>query len=162
MTAVLPARRKAVLVSLLAALFLTILPLPWWASEYRPQWAALVLIYWCMSAPRQVGVFWAFATGIVLDVLSGSVLGQHALSLSVVGYLALELHQRILPFPLWQQALSVWLLLLVERLLSLWILGATGQPTPSLIYWMPTLTGMLLWPWLSILLRDVRQWGSVE
>jgi rod shape-determining protein MreD len=85
------------------------------------------------------------------------VLGQHALSLSVVCFLAVELHQRVLPFPAWQQALSVWLLLLAERLLALWILGATGQPTPSLSYWMPTFAGALLWPALARLLRAVQE-----
>jgi len=85
------------------------------------------------------------------------VLGQHALSLSLTVYLVIELHARIRSFPLPQQAVSVWILLLVERLVSLWVRGATGQPTPTLWYWMPTLVGMLLWPWLSILLRDLRQ-----
>jgi len=75
----------------------------------------------------------------------------------VTAYLAVELHPRIRVFPLLQQAVSVWVLLLVERLLSLWVMGAAGQPTPTLWYWMPTFVGMLLWPWVFILLRDVRR-----
>jgi rod shape-determining protein MreD len=138
---------------LTAALVLSILPLPFWASVYRPQWVALLLIFWSLTRPRQVGVFWAFGTGLVLDVVSGSVLGAHALSLSVVAFLALELSARIVAFPHWQQAVSVWLLLVVERLLSLWIMAATGHPTPTLGYWLPTLVGALLWPLLSTLLR---------
>ncbi len=47
--------------------------------------------------------------------------------------------------------------LLVERLLGLWVIGATGQPTPTLWYWAPTLVGTLLWPWVYIVLRDVRR-----
>lgn len=143
--------------SLGVALFLTIVPLPHWALHYRPQWVALVMIYWAMSAPRHVGVFWGFGAGVLQDVISGSVLGQNALGLSVVCFLALELHERILPFPPWQQAASVWLLLLVERLLSLWTLGATGQPTPSLVYWMPTFVGTLLWPWVFVSMRRVQE-----
>ena len=148
---------RAVAGSLLAALFLTILPLPAWLMDYRPQWAALVVIFWTMYEPRRVGVFWGFGTGIALDVISGSVLGQNALALSVVAFLALELHQRVVAFPMPQQAFSVGLLLLTERLLSLWILGATGQPTPSLAYWLPVLAGVLLWPLLSAVLRAVRE-----
>jgi len=153
-----PTRRGdvAVVGSLALALLLTIVTLPHWALVYRPQWVALVLIFWALNQPRRVGVFWGFCTGILMDVISGSVLGQNALGLSVVCFLAVELHQRILPFPPWQQALSVWLLLLVERLLSLWILGATGQPTPSLAYWTPTFVGALLWPWLFVLMRGTR------
>lgn len=154
-----PTRRgdAAIIGSLALALLLTIVTLPHWALAYRPQWVALVLIFWALNRPRRVGVFWGFGAGIVLDVISGSVLGQNALGLSVVCFLAVELHQRILPFPPWQQALSVWLLLLVERLLSLWILGATGQPTPSLAYWTPTFVGAALWPWLYVLMRGARE-----
>jgi len=143
----------AVIGSLVLALFLTIIPLPHGGLIYRPQWIALVLLFWTLNLPRHVGVFWGFSAGLVLDVTLGSVLGQNALTLSVICFLAVELQPRILPFPPWQQALSVWLLLLLERLLSLWILGATGQPTPSLTYWMPTFVGALMWPWLFILLR---------
>lgn len=146
-----------ILFTLVIALFLTILPWPDWAEEFRPQWLAMTLIYWALACPSRVGVFWGWAAGLVLDVTSGTVLGQHALSLSVMAYLAVELHPRIRVFPLLQQAVSVWVLLLVERLLSLWVIGATGQPTPTLWYWMPTFVGMLLWPWMFILLRDVRR-----
>ena len=148
---------RVILISLVVALFLTILPWPTWAEEFRPQWLAMTLIYWSLALPNRVGVFWGWVVGLVLDVVSGTVLGQHALSLSVTAYLAVELHPRIRVFPLLQQAVSVWVLLLVERLLSLWVMGATGHPTPTLWYWMPTFVGMLLWPWVFILLRDVRR-----
>jgi len=148
---------RVILISLVVALFLTILPWPTWAEEFRPQWLAMTLIYWSLALPNRVGVFWGWVVGLVLDVVSGTVLGQHALSLSVTAYLAVELHPRIRVFPLLQQAVSVWVLLLVERLLSLWVMGAAGQPTPTLWYWMPTFVGMLLWPWVFILLRDVRR-----
>lgn len=153
-----PARGTwVILASLALALFLTILPVPDWGQDFRPQWVAMTLIYWSLALPSRVGVFWAFATGLVLDVTIGTVLGQHALSLSVAAWLAVELHQRIRIFPLVQQAVSVWVLLLVERLIGMWVMGATGQPTPTLWYWTPTFVGMLLWPWLFIVLRDVRR-----
>lgn len=147
--------RLLIAATLAGAMTLTILPLPNWADAYRPQWVALVLIFWCLTRPRQVGVFWAFGIGLLQDVVSGAVLGENALTLAVVAFLAIELHPRILPFPPWQQTLSVWLLLVVERLLSLWILGATGQPTPTLSYWLPTFVSAMLWPALSALLRKI-------
>lgn len=146
-----------ILASLVVALVLTVLPWPAWGQAFRPQWVALTLIYWALMEPDRVGVFAAFATGLVLDVAVGTVLGQHALSLSVAIYLAIELHRRIRVFPIVQQATSVWVLLLVERLLSLWVNGAIGYPTPSLWYWMPTLVGLLLWPWVAILLGSLRR-----
>jgi rod shape-determining protein MreD len=148
---------RVILSTLAVALFLTILPMPDWAEMYRPQWVAMTLIYWALALPGRVGVFWAWSAGLVLDVTSGTVLGQHALSLSVPVYLAVELHARIRSFPLLQQAVTVWVLLLTERLLSLWVMGATGQPTPTLWYWMPTFSSMMLWPGVFILLRDLRR-----
>lgn len=153
-----PISRSAVFVAatLIGALTLSILPMPTWAEDYRPQWVTLIVIYWCLAMPSRFGVLTGFAVGIAHDVVSGALLGAHALSLSVVAYLAEELHRRIRAFPLWQQAVAVWLLLLVERLLSLWVLGAIGQPTPTLSYWLPTFVGLLLWPWLSPVLDRLR------
>lgn len=147
--------RWAIVLSLAIALFLSILPMPVWAEDLRPQWVALTLIFWTLSLPGRVGVFWAFGTGLVLDAATGTLFGHHALGLSLVSYVAVELYPRVRIFPLWQQSLFVWMLLLVERLLFLWILAATGQPTPTLVYWVPTLAGMLLWPWISAVLRDL-------
>jgi rod shape-determining protein MreD len=144
-----------ILASLSIALFLAILPMPVGVDAFRPPWVALVTLYWCLNVPERFGVFSAFATGLALDVASVSLFGQHALGLSLIAYAAVELHQRIRLFPLWQQALFVWVLLLVERLLNLWVLAATGQPMPSLIYWVPTLLGLLLWPWLIVILNDL-------
>jgi rod shape-determining protein MreD len=146
-----------ILASLAAALFLTLLPLPDWAQDLRPQWVAMTLIYWALALPGRVGVFWAWTTGLVMDVAVGSLLGQHALGFAVVAWLAVELHQRIRVFPPVQQAVTVWVLLLLERLLALWVNGATGQPTPTLWYWAPTLAGMLLWSWLFSALRNLRR-----
>lgn len=144
------------------ALILTVMPLPPWAQEFRPRWVTLALIYWCMALPQRVGVGSAWAVGLFTDVMTGTLLGQHALSLSVTAFAAVRLHQRIRIFPLWQQSLSVFVLLLVERLLSLWVIGATGQPTPTLWYWVPTLVSALLWPWVYVVLRDVRRRFNVS
>jgi rod shape-determining protein MreD len=146
-----------IVVVFLIALGLTVMPLPVLARDFRPQWVTLALTYWCLALPQRVGVGTGWTLGVLQDVMTGTLLGQHALGLSVAAFLAVRLHQRIRIFPLWQQSLSVLVLLLVERLLGLWVIGATGQPTPTLWYWMPTLVGTLLWPWVYIVLRDVRR-----
>ena len=144
-------------ISVLVALMLTIVPLPEWLRPYRPEWTVLALIYWGMALPQRVGVGTGWATGLFIDVLKGSLLGQHALALTVVMFLTLNLHQRIRVFPLWQQALAVLVLSGLYQLLVLWFEGITGQRTGGWEYWMPSLIGMLLWPWVFITLRDVRR-----
>jgi len=146
-----------ILLSFLLALILTLLPLPEWARLYRPQWPTLILIYWVMATPHRVGVGIGWLTGIAVDVMTGTLLGQHALALSLVAYITQKMHQRLRLFPLWQQSLTILILMLIEKLLALWVMGATSRPAPSLLFWAPPLVGMLLWPWIYIILRDIRR-----
>lgn len=144
-------------VSFVVAAMLTILPLPQGVEVYRPEWVALVLIYWCIAVPERVGIGIGWCVGLLLDVLKGALLGQHALALAVVAYLAQRLHRRIRFFPVWQQALSVLVLIATEQMLILWVKGITGQAPGTWKYWLPSLVSMLLWPWIFILLRDLRR-----
>lgn len=139
------------------ALLLVILPLPEWARMFRPQWVTLVLIYWCLALPHRIGVGSGFLLGILLDVLTGTLLGQHSLGLSLVAFITVELHARIRVFPLWQQSLAVLVLLLLEHLLALWIMGASGRTPPGLEYWIAPLASTLLWPWVFVTLRNIRR-----
>ncbi len=146
-----------ILLSFVVALLLTVLPLPEWAQPYRPQWYTLTLIYWTLALPERVGVGIGWLLGIVVDVLTAALLGQHALSLALIAFITHKMHQRVRLFPLWQQSLTVLSLLLIEKLLALWVMGAAQQPTPSLLFWAPPLVGMFLWPWVYIILRDLRR-----
>jgi rod shape-determining protein MreD len=84
------------------------------------------------------------------------VLGQHALSLTVVAYLTLRLHQRIRLFPIMQQAFTVMVLLILHQLLALWISRIIGRPDVPWYFWAPSLLGLLLWPVVYFLLRGMR------
>lgn len=143
--------------SFTAALMLTMLPLPDWAAYLRPEWATMVLIYWCMALPERVGVGIGWIVGLFLDVIHGAVLGQYALALALIAYFTLNLHQRMRIYPLLQQSLIVLVLVLMQQLLITWIKGFLGQSPDSLAYWLPSLTSMLLWAWVFIVLRDLRR-----
>ena len=90
-------------------------------------------------------------------MLTGTLLGQHALGLAVVTFLTLKLYRRVRVLPLRQQMFTVFVLLLVERLLTLWSTAVAGYATPSLWYWLTPLIGALLWPWVYVILRDIRR-----
>ncbi len=137
------------IVSLLAALVLEIMPLPEALRDLRPQWLTLVLIYWCIVRSDRVGVGAAWLLGLTRDVLTGTLLGQNALGLAVIAFATLRLHQRLRIFPLLQQTFVVWVLAMLERLIELWVIGASGQPTPSPGYWLPPLTALIFWPPVS-------------
>jgi rod shape-determining protein MreD len=146
-----------IMVTFLVGLVLTIMPLPEWARYLRPDWVGLVLIYWCLALPDRVGVSVGWFTGLLVDLLTGSLLGQHAMALAIVAYLALKFHQRVRLFPIWQQSLTVLVFLVLHQLLTLWIIRFTGRPAPPWYYWAPSLTGMLFWPLIYISLRTLRR-----
>lgn len=133
-----------------------------WAKSLRPEWTALILIYWCMALPQRVGVTVAWTVGLLQDVLQGFLLGSHALAFGIAAFLTLKLHQRIRVFPLWQQALSTLLLLLVIQLILLWVRGLSGHPDADWQYWLPALTGTALWPPLFLGLRAIRRRFQVQ
>jgi rod shape-determining protein MreD len=86
-----------------------------------------------------------------------TLLGQHAMGLSIVAFITLSLYQRTRIFPLWQQSLGVFLLLLLENLISVLTMGAIDQPFPHQLYWGPPLVGMLFWPPIFFSLRFLRR-----
>ncbi len=146
-----------ILITLIVALLLTIIPLPEWARPFRPQWYTLTLIYWVMALPQRVGVGSGWLLGTIVDLLTESLLGLHALGLSIIAFIVIKLHRRIRVYPLWQQSLAILLILLLEQFLIYWIIGFTGHPLPSPAYWSAPFFGTLLWPWFYIILRDVRR-----
>lgn len=154
--------RRVIILSFIVALMLTIIPLPENLGPARPEWVALVLIYWCMALPERIGVGVGWVTGLLLDVLTGSLLGQHALALAVVAYITLKLHQRLRVFPLWQQAMVILVMLILSQLFILWFDGIVGHPAKNWQYWLASLTGMLIWPGVFLLLRRTRRFFKVR
>ena len=138
--------RGRMLLTALVALILTVLPLPTWASVARPAFLVLTVLFWSVNAPRTGGVAFGFFAGLALDVFQGPVLGEHALALALVSYIAVREHQRIRSKPAFQQALIVFAALMVYEFVLFAIDGWTGHPVMSPLRWVHTVTGALVWP----------------
>jgi len=145
------------LITVIAALMLAIMPLPDWAVKFRPDWVTLVLIYWVLAFPFKVGVTIAWLTGLLLDVSYGTLMGQHAIGMVLVIYIIHIQHLRLRVASLLQQAIVIFLLLLMKQLLTLWVDGMLGHAPDNWLYFMPTITSTLLWPWTYLILRDVHR-----
>ncbi|MEM9057834.1 MAG: rod shape-determining protein MreD [Pseudomonadota bacterium] len=148
---------SGILASLLLAFALTIVPLPEALRALRPDWIALTIVYWVIYQPRRIGLGAAWVSGLLLDTLNGALLGQHALALVLLAYLATSAQQRVRVFPIGQQTVSVIVMLLAYHFVLFWIDGVTGplggwQPR---VY--PLLADAALWPALVLMLNRVRQ-----
>lgn len=152
-------RRVPVLIAIVVALMLAIAPITDSVQPFWPDWVLLTLIYWALTLPRLYGVGVAWLTGLVVDVAQGTLLGQHALAMSAIIYLAARFHLQLRVFPLSQLTLTVAALLGVYQFLLFWINGVAGISVAGAKYWGPVLTGTLVWPlvyWISGLVNTRR------
>jgi len=148
-----PVRPWFIVATLLAALAANLLPLTGVALALRPDFIALVLLYWCIQEPRYVGVGVAWTVGLLMDVGDATLFGQHALAYAFLAYSAEYFRRRVLRFPLWQQAAQVAVLLALCAGIVLLVRVVGGAPLPRWTYAVPPLVGALLWPAVTMLLQ---------
>lgn len=143
--------------SFIVATLLMLFPLPDFLIWWRPNWILMVLIYWIMALPYRIGILTGWLLGIISDITLGSVLGIHGLSMAIIAYLILALTYRLRLFPLWKQSILVGLMVGLDLVLSLWIKNFTAIQPLNPMYWLPIISSTLLWPWVFIVLRDIRR-----
>jgi rod shape-determining protein MreD len=133
------------LLAIVAALVLSVVPLPDAVSPFRPDLLALLMLYWCLVEPRRYALLTAFCAGLVLDTMAGSLLGQHSLALVLIVYLSQHFYLRIRTFPPSQVLLTVIVLLGLYEFILYWIDGVAGHEMPLITRWGPVVTGGALW-----------------
>lgn len=147
----------AILTTLIVAMILALLPMPEWAIWLRPAWILMVLIYWAITVPYRVSVGTAWSVGLIVDLLNGTLLGEHALAYTIVICFVSKMHIRLRLYPLLQQGITVFVLVLLYQFILYCIQGFIGE-LPGPAYWLSSVTSMVLWPWLFILMRDYHRW----
>ncbi len=136
--------------SIVFALLVNLLPVG--RAAWMPDMLALVVVFWNVHQPRRVGVVAAFVCGVLMDVHQGALLGQHALSYTLLGYAAVALHRRLLWFGLGGQMAHVLPVFLLAQLLSATIRLAAGGMWPDWGVVASPLIQTLLWPVATALL----------
>jgi rod shape-determining protein MreD len=142
-------------VLLIAAIALQMVSLPDSISSGRPLWVPMVMAYWTYVSPRSASMILAWLTGIVLDVLFNTPLGQHALGLVLVVYLVARARRFMLMVPFWQTSFVVAGVLAVYALEMFWADGVRGQQADVWARWLPVATSALLWPFLFPILSSL-------
>ena len=146
-----------ILASFFCALILAVVPVPLWLAWGRPEWVALVLIYWVIALPHRVGLITALLLGLMLDVVEGAVFGQNGFALIVISLLSLLLYQRLRVFSLLQQCGVVFVLVGINQMVCQWVENLEGAGANSLLFLLPAFSSALLWPFVFHLLRSMRR-----
>lgn len=146
----------------IVAMLLTQIPLPTGFEWLRPEWVAMTLIYWVLAVPHVIGIKTAFFSGLIMDVVRGSVLGANALALTCVAFITLLMYRRVRMYPLPQQAFIIALLTGSNQLILHWIQSMIGTTGDSLVFLLPALISGCLWPFMYHFLRKVRLFFRVS
>lgn len=148
---------RLLLLAVLLVYLLTLLPLPGVLIHAKPFWLGLLVIWLALEQPSYGTLGFAFALGLGADLLLGTWFGEHAFRLLVIAFIVRRFRPRLRFFPLWQQTAAVGALLLNDRIVILMLRSFASSVSPDVLYWLPALTGMILWPLLIVVLDDLRQ-----
>ena len=135
----------SIYITLLMALLCQLFP---WVGQgiiFRPDFMLVVTLYWLLRAPNLCNVGTAWLAGLLVDLATGSLLGQHALSFCFTAYVALSYQRRLVLFNKGQLVVYVFILLLIERIVILLLKLFASNENPGWVYFLPIFTGLLLW-----------------
>ncbi|SDJ66050.1 rod shape-determining protein MreD [Microbulbifer yueqingensis] len=141
-----PNNRWFIGVTVLLALLLSVMPLPYQWLWFRPAFVALIVIFWINRMPQSLGVGFAWLVGLLEDFATGAVLGTHALALGALAYFCLLTYRRTRAFNPAQQLMWVFVLVGIHQVIGNWVHSLAGKPVPGLVFLWPALTSALLWP----------------
>ena len=130
--------------SLAVAFILNLLPWGDWVGV--PDFVALVLLFWGIHQPRRVGIGIAFVMGLLMDVHCATYMGEHALIYTVLSFLSITFHRRVLWYSLVRQMIAVFLLLTGMRVIQMVVEYAATHRQASWLTLVDCAAGALIWP----------------
>ena len=131
---------------MLLTTMMTIMPLPDFFNGIRIEWVAMAVIFFSIMNVSLMGLIAASITGLLLDLLQGGLLGEHALIFSVISYLSYRFRFQIRVYPDWQIMIATLFLLSFGNLISLWIRGFSGRILFVTEEWISIFIAALIWP----------------
>jgi rod shape-determining protein MreD len=136
---------KTIYLSLLLAFICLLLPWSGFLLTIRPEFLLLIIIFWLIRAPNLCNVGTAWFAGLLMDIATGGTFGQYALAYTVTAFFAVMYQRRLVLFSGTQQLVYVGLLLLISQISLLILKIFAGMQLIGWTYFLPSVTGVLLW-----------------
>jgi rod shape-determining protein MreD len=136
--------------TLMLALAFDLLPLG--RQPAMPDMLAVAVVFWNVHQPRRVGVGLAFLFGLLMDVHQGALLGQHAFAYTLLSFVAITIHRRLLWFGVIEQALQILPVFVAAHGVSLAVRMLAGGMFPGWWLLLAPVFEALLWPLVTLLL----------
>tara|TARA_S200000501_G_C20682960_1_gene681610 strand:- start:98 stop:604 length:507 start_codon:yes stop_codon:yes gene_type:complete len=123
-------------------------------SIYLPL-TLMVLIYWNMALPKNIGLIWAMIFGFSLDINQEVLLGSHVLLFLFISYLTQRYFHRLRALYTIQQSLFVAIVVLIYQI---FLISFLSEFKESIVIELISLTliSALIWPIIFGILRQLR------
>ena len=123
-------------------------------SVYLPL-TLMVLIYWNMALPKNIGLIWAMIFGFCLDINQEILLGSHVILFLFISYFTQRYFHRLRALYTVQQSLFVAIIVLIYQIFLIFFLS---EFTDTIIIELVLMTVLaaLIWPIIFGILRQLR------
>ena len=123
-------------------------------SVYLPL-TLMVLIYWNMALPKNIGLIWAMIFGFCLDINQEILLGSHVILFLFISYFTQRYFHRLRALYTVQQSLFVAIIVLIYQIFLIFFLSEfTDDIIIELV--LMTIMAALIWPIIFGILRQLR------
>lgn len=129
-----------------------------WPEQFffwLPELSLLVLLYWVLHRPDSVNIGIAFCLGLAMDFALLAPLGQHAISYSIIAFLANQQQRQLLLYHYGLQAIAVGALFLLHAGIMSVIRLFYDQAFYGWTYFTPAITVALLWPLFNTMMVNI-------
>lgn len=145
-------KRTAVYLSIFIAYLILFLPWSDQAKQFKPDFTLLVLIFWLIRAPHICNIGTAWFVGLLVDLATGGTFGQHALAYTFSAYFTVLYQRRLILFSHFHLFWTVFILLVISQVVLLVLEMFSGMPFKGWVYFIPSISGVLLWS-ISLIFR---------
>ena len=141
---------RHIYLSLVIGVFINMIP----SGGLLPDVVALLIVYWLLTTPDQINLVTVFVLGLIMDISSGSLLGQNALAYVITSYIILRNRRKLILYNYGWQTLVVFSILLLNKVIIMTVAYIISKKLPSmeivlLGIFFPTLIGAFFWSLLN-------------
>lgn len=127
-----------------------------WASDFiafKPYWVLVVLIYWSHTEMEKILYFTPLVIGLLVDSITNSPLGQHAICFIVITFLTRRLFPATRAAGALVELLTIALLILCYSMLNNFLgIFSYSSIGFGLAFWFPIVISTLVWWWFKFIL----------
>lgn len=139
--------------SVFTALFLEIVSFPAEIEMFRPDFLALVLIYFAFFDPQRINIGLAWICGLFLDLLTGAPLAINALICASQVFIIHTQFRRFSNYVIYQQAIIIGLVNIIAHVVAYWLEHLLGAGNYHVNFIGTAIATTIAWMFIALLLK---------